>query len=119
MHNMNSLKNLELIIDYENFLHNWMIDIEIPYTLILKMLSYFCFDFQLGVPDEFWIGRQMMCWNYDKTPWEEFPDMSVSLLSAISSAKEFTLKIPPQVRHEFALQNKRNKSCTIKIYANY
>ena len=54
----------------------------------------------------------MMCWNYDKTPWEEFPDMSVSLLSAISSAKEFTLKIPPQVRHEFALQNKGNKSCT-------
>ena len=39
----------------------------------------------------------MMCWNYDKTPWEEFPDMSISLLSASSTSKEFTLKIPPQV----------------------
>eukprot|EP00794_Sanderia_malayensis_P011178 gene11178-12352_t len=52
---------------------------------------------KLGVPDEFWIGRQMMCWNYDKTPWEEFPDMSISLLSATSSLKEFTLKVPPQL----------------------
>eukprot|EP00112_Aurelia_sp_Birch-Aquarium-sp1_P021149 Seg562.4 transcript_id=Seg562.4/GoldUCD/mRNA.D3Y31 product="Beta-secretase 1" protein_id=Seg562.4/GoldUCD/D3Y31 len=52
---------------------------------------------KLGVPDEFWIGRQMMCWNYDKTPWEEFPDMSISLLSAASTSKEFTLKIPPQL----------------------
>ena len=42
----------------------------------------------------------MMCWNYDKTPWEEFPDMSISLLSASSSSKEFTLKIPPQVLHK-------------------
>lgn len=40
----------------------------------------------------------MMCWNYDKTPWEEFPDMSISLLSSISNSKEFRLKIPPQVR---------------------
>ena len=48
---------------------------------------------KLGVPDEFWIGRQMMCWNYDKTPWEEFPDMTISLLSSTSSAKEFTLKM--------------------------
>ena len=39
--NMNSLKTFELIIDCENFLHNWMIDVEIPDTLILKMLSYF------------------------------------------------------------------------------
>ena len=39
----------------------------------------------------------MMCWNYDKTPWEEFPDMSISLLSSISNSKEFRLKIPPQV----------------------
>ncbi|XP_027053766.1 beta-secretase 1-like [Pocillopora damicornis] len=52
---------------------------------------------KLGVPDEFWIGRQMMCWNYDKTPWEEFPDMSISLLSTISNSKEFRLKIPPQL----------------------
>ncbi|XP_015758721.1 PREDICTED: beta-secretase 2-like [Acropora digitifera] len=51
---------------------------------------------KLGVPDDFWIGRQMMCWNYDKTPWEEFPDMSISLLSSISNSKEFRLKIPPQ-----------------------
>ena len=51
----------------------------------------------LGVPDEFWVGKQMMCWNYDKTPWEEFPDMSISLLSSLSSSKEFTLKIPPQL----------------------
>ncbi|XP_073255390.1 beta-secretase 1-like isoform X2 [Porites lutea] len=52
---------------------------------------------KLGVPEEFWIGRQMMCWNYDKTPWEEFPDMSISLLSSISNSKEFRLKIPPQL----------------------
>ncbi|XP_066934058.1 beta-secretase 1-like [Clytia hemisphaerica] len=52
---------------------------------------------RLGVPDEFWIGRQMMCWNYDKTPWEEFPDMSISLLSSVSSSKEFILKITPQL----------------------
>jgi len=52
---------------------------------------------KLGVPDDFWIGRQMMCWNYDKTPWEEFPDMSISLLSSISNSKEFRLKIPPQL----------------------
>lgn len=58
---------------------------------------------QLGVPDEFWIGRQMMCWNYDKTPWEEFPDMSISLLSTISNSKEFRLKIPPQVNKSFWL----------------
>ena len=109
---MNSLKNFELIIDCETFLHNWMIDIEIPDFDNVVILLPFCCCFQLGVPDEFWIGRQMMCWNYDKTPWEEFPDMSVSLLSAISSGKEFTLKIPPQVRHELASQNKGNKSCT-------
>lgn len=41
----------------------------------------------------------MMCWNYDKTPWEEFPDMSISLLSTISNSKEFRLKIPPQVNN--------------------
>ncbi|KXJ15039.1 beta-secretase 1 [Exaiptasia diaphana] len=52
---------------------------------------------RLGVPDDFWYGRQMMCWNYDKTPWEEFPDMSISLLSSISPSKEFRLKIPPQL----------------------
>ena len=51
------------------------------------------------MPDEFWIGRQMMCWNYDKTPWEEFPDMSISLLSSVSNSKEFRLKIPPQVKY--------------------
>ena len=39
----------------------------------------------------------MMCWNYDKTPWEEFPDMSISLLSSVSNSKEFRIKIPPQV----------------------
>ncbi|EDO27680.1 predicted protein, partial [Nematostella vectensis] len=43
---------------------------------------------KLGVPDDFWYGRQMMCWNYDRTPWEEFPDMSISLLSSLSSSKE-------------------------------
>jgi len=64
------------------------------FNLILVQLKKYD---KLGVPDEFWIGRQMMCWNYDKTPWEEFPDMSISLLSSISSAKEFTLKIPPQL----------------------
>ena len=64
--------------------------------LLLEKTKSFLFS-KLGVPDEFWIGRQMMCWNYDKTPWEEFPDMSISLLSAASSSKEFTLKIPPQV----------------------
>ena len=39
----------------------------------------------------------MMCWNYDKTPWEEFPDMSISLLSSVSNSKEFRIKVPPQV----------------------
>jgi len=64
---------------------------------LLNIYIYNKFIPQLGVPDEFWIGRQMMCWNYDKTPWEEFPDMSISLLSSVSSSKEFVLKITPQV----------------------
>ncbi|KAK3754035.1 hypothetical protein QZH41_020303 [Actinostola sp. cb2023] len=64
------------------------------FTSILERLRKFD---RLGVPDDFWFGRQMMCWNYDKTPWEEFPDMSISLLSSISPSKEFRLKIPPQL----------------------
>jgi len=72
---------------------NLRVSEEIFDSIIMNLKKY---D-KLGVPDEFWIGRQMMCWNYDKTPWEEFPDMSISLLSASSSSKEFTLKVPPQL----------------------
>lgn len=72
---------------------NLRVSEEVFHVIVFHLKKY---D-KLGVPDEFWIGRQMMCWNYDKTPWEEFPDMAISLLSSTSSSKEFTLKIPPQL----------------------
>ena len=39
----------------------------------------------------------MMCWTDDKTPWDKFPDIYISLLSSKTSSKHFTLKVPPQV----------------------
>ncbi|XP_046854422.1 beta-secretase 1-like [Xenia sp. Carnegie-2017] len=52
---------------------------------------------KLHVPDDFWNGKQMMCWTDDRTPWNKFPDIYISLLSSTSSSKHFTLKIPPQL----------------------
>ena len=39
-----------------------------------------------------------MCWTYDKTPWDKFPNLYISLLLSASSSQYFTLKVPPQVR---------------------
>lgn len=52
---------------------------------------------KLHSPDDFWNGKQMMCWTYDKTPWDKFPNLYISLLSSVSSSKHFTLKVPPQL----------------------
>ncbi|XP_028405521.1 beta-secretase 1-like [Dendronephthya gigantea] len=52
---------------------------------------------KLQVPDDFWNGKQMMCWTDDRTPWNKFPDIYISLLLSTTSSKYFTLKVPPQL----------------------
>merc|ERR1719494_1486555 len=40
---------------------NWRVPADVFDLIVLKLKNY---D-RLGVPDEFWVGRNMMCWNYD------------------------------------------------------
>lgn len=52
---------------------------------------------RVGVPDGFWLGYQVMCWTNGTTPYDSFPDITISLSSTTSEYLEFSLLIPPEL----------------------
>uniref|UniRef100_A0A6G3MEF3 Beta-secretase (Trinotate prediction) n=1 Tax=Henneguya salminicola TaxID=69463 RepID=A0A6G3MEF3_HENSL len=51
----------------------------------------------MGIPNQFWQGYQVMCWAFGTTPFNMFPEITLSLSSTNSEYLEFRLLITPQL----------------------
>ncbi|KAF0987585.1 hypothetical protein HZS_7727 [Henneguya salminicola] len=52
---------------------------------------------KMGIPNQFWQGYQVMCWAFGTTPFNMFPEITLSLSSTNSEYLEFRLLITPQL----------------------
>ncbi|KII63469.1 Beta-secretase 1 [Thelohanellus kitauei] len=52
---------------------------------------------KIGIPEDFWLGNELMCWSFGLTPFDSFPNLTISLSTAHSEYSHFSLLITPQL----------------------
>lgn len=72
---------------------NWRLENRVFEALIKKLKTY---D-EIDVPDDFWNGQQIMCWDYNQTPYDYFPNIEMNLLHFGKPGYDFKLTISPQL----------------------
>ncbi|KAF1742635.1 hypothetical protein MXB_117 [Myxobolus squamalis] len=89
---------------------NFRVDSVIFNSIVSKLREYE----EIGIPEEFWQGYEIMCWEIGKTPFNAFPDLTISLSSVESEYNEFSLIITPQLYLREALEENSkisNQNC--------